>query len=52
MMFTDCKSPHSEDLFIYLFVMAMFDPAFSPNKIVSLEDADKIKKICEDYLTK
>lgn len=36
MMFTDCKSPHSEDFFMYLFVMALFDPNFSANKTINL----------------
>jgi hypothetical protein len=36
MMFTDCKSPHSEDLFMYLFVMALFDPTFSSSRLINI----------------
>ena len=35
MMFTDCKSPHSEDFFLYLFIMALFDPSFTANKSIN-----------------
>ena len=35
MMFTDCKSPHSEDFFLYLFIMALFDPNFTANKSIN-----------------
>lgn len=52
MLFTDCKSPHSEDLFMYLFIMALYDPNFTSNKAINLEEAQTVKKVCEDYLTK
>lgn len=52
MMFTDCKSPHSEDLFMYLFLMALFDPAFSSTKLISPHDAATARKLCEEYLSR
>lgn len=52
MLFTDCKSPHSEDLFMYLFIMALYDPNFTSNKAINQEEAQTVRKICEDYLTK
>ena len=35
MMLTDCKSPHSEDLFIYLLIMGLYDPSYSGNKMIT-----------------
>ncbi len=52
MMFTDCRSQQSEDLFIYLYVMGMFDPSFSNTKTINYGQASLIRRICEDYLTK
>jgi len=37
MMFTDCKSPNSEDLFIYLLIVSIFDPYFTNLKTISVE---------------
>ena len=37
MMFTDSKSPNSEDLFIYLLIISIFDPFFTNLKTVNLE---------------
>jgi hypothetical protein len=52
MMFTDCKSPHSEDLFIYLLLMGLFDPSFSSARTLSQDDALTVKHICEEHLSK
>ncbi len=46
MMFTDCKSAQSEDLFIYLLVMGLFDPNFTANKMLTLEQALTVRQIC------
>jgi len=35
MMFTDCKSSHSEDLFVYLLIMGIYDPNFSGTKSIT-----------------
>ena len=51
MMFTDCKSPHSEDLFMYLLAMALFDPSFSATRVLALEDTRTLRTLCEDYLS-
>jgi hypothetical protein len=52
MMFTDCKSPHSEDLFMYLFAMALFDPSFSATRTLTPEDARTLRTLCQDYLSR
>lgn len=52
MMFTDCKSPHSEDLFMYLFAMALFDPSFSATRHLTHEDVRTLRTLCDDYLCK
>lgn len=52
MMFTDCKSPHSEDLFVYLLVMGLYDPTFSGTKSITLEQALTVRQVCEDNLSR
>lgn len=52
MMFTDCKSPQSEDLFIYLLIMGLFDPSFSNSQMITLEQSLTLKQICEEHLSK
>jgi hypothetical protein len=52
MMFTDCKSPNSEDLFMYLLIMGLMDPTFSYNKLLTHEELLTIRTLCEEHLTK
>ncbi len=52
MMFTDCKSLHSEDLFIYLLIMGLFDPTYSNNKTLTPDQTLTIRQICEEHLSK
>ena len=35
MVFTDCKSLHSEDFFIYLLIMGLFDPTYSATRLLN-----------------
>jgi len=37
MVFTDCKSLHSEDFFIYLLIMGLFDPTYSATRLLNQE---------------
>jgi len=52
MMFTDCKSPHSEDLFMYLLIMGLMNPTFSSSKVLTHEEFLTIRSLCEEHLTK
>ena len=52
MMFTDCKSPHSEDLFVFLLLMGLFDPNYSANRLLAPEEALTVRRICEQHLTR
>jgi hypothetical protein len=52
MMFTDCKSSQSEDLFIYLLIMGLFDPNFSNSQMITVEQTLTVKQICEEHLSK
>lgn len=52
MMLTDCRSPHSEDLFVYLLLMGVLDPHLSNTKVVNYEEASLVRSLCEEHLTK
>ena len=47
MMFTDCKSLHSEDFFIYLLMMGLFDPTYTATRLLNTEESYTIRRICE-----
>jgi hypothetical protein len=52
MMFTDCKSVHSEDLFLYLLVMSLYDPTLSGTRMLGPEEALTLRQVCEQHLSK
>ena len=35
MMFTECRSPYSQDLFMYLLIMGVMDPTFSSSRMLT-----------------
>lgn len=37
---------------MYLFVMALYDPNFTSNRMITIEEMHTVRKLCEEYLTK
>jgi len=52
MMLTDCKSPNSEDLFVYLLLMGLYDPSYSGAKTLTSEQVMTVREVCEENLSR
>lgn len=52
MMLTDCKSPHSEDLFVYLLLMGLYDPSYSAAKTLAPDQLITVREVCEANLSR
>ncbi len=51
MLFTDCRAIYSEDLFVYLLVLALITPHLDIERPITYEEVNEVRQVCEKYLT-